>query len=88
MKRGTGLKGISNITVSDPHFLDSNIIIFRPLITNTKQEIIEYCKHYNIAYVMDPTNSNEDYSEKLELSFKNNYEHSNSMKVDNLFMII
>ena len=64
MKRGTGLKGISSISISDPHFLDNNITIVRPLITSNKKEIIQYCKKHTIEYVVDPTNQDIHYSER------------------------
>lgn len=64
MKRWTGIKGISSITVSDTHFLNKNITILRPLLRHTKQEILDYCKEHKLLYVIDPTNSDIKYSER------------------------
>ena len=64
MKRGAGMKGITSITVSDPHFLDTDITILRPLITSSKDDILAYCKHYKLDYALDPTNNDTDYSER------------------------
>ncbi len=67
MYRGAWLQGISSISASDSYFLDSSINVLRPLITNTKQDILHYCQEKNIAFAHDPTNDDPEYSKRNEL---------------------
>lgn len=53
--RGTGLKGVCGIPA-----VRGNII--RPLINCTREQIENYCKENNIAYVTDQSNFSEEYS--------------------------
>ncbi len=55
LARGTGLKGLTGI----PAVRDN---IIRPLIECTREEIEEYLSYYNVSYVTDSTNLNDDYS--------------------------
>ena len=55
LARGTGLKGLTGI----PAVRDN---IIRPLIECTREEIEEYLSFFNITYVTDSTNLNDDYS--------------------------
>lgn len=55
LARGTGLKGLTGI----PAVRDN---IIRPLIECTREEIEDYLSFYNITYVTDSTNLNDDYS--------------------------
>lgn len=76
LSRGTSIKGCCGIPAKR-----GNII--RPLINITGQEIRNICQENNIEYVVDSTNSNNDYSrnyirnhiipdfEKLNPSFQN-----------------
>lgn len=64
MKRGSALKGILAVTQSDPHFLNPDITILRPLIHSPKSEILDYCKEQNIPFALDPTNSDTNYSQR------------------------
>lgn len=58
LTRGTGLKGMCGI----PPVRDN---IIRPLIELTSQQIREYCADNNIKYMIDSTNSSNDYSRNL-----------------------
>jgi len=64
MKRGTGIKGIRSISVSDKHFLDKNITILRPLLDWSKDDILSYCTEHSLEYALDPTNDDETTSER------------------------
>lgn len=55
LARGTSLKGVSGI----PAIRDN---IVRPLINITRQEVEQYCTAYNISYITDSTNLENDYS--------------------------
>lgn len=80
LARGTGLKGLTGI----PAVRDN---IIRPLIECTREEIEEYLSFYNITYVTDSTNLNDDYSrnrirhniipvlEELNPSFGNSFKN-------------
>jgi len=53
---GAGLSGISLFSER------TGIPIVRPLIQFTKHELENYCKRQGVGYVVDSTNSNNDYS--------------------------
>jgi tRNA(Ile)-lysidine synthase len=55
LARGTGLKGVCGI----PPVRDN---IIRPLITDTRQAIEEYCENNNIEYITDSTNFSKVYA--------------------------
>jgi|LSQX01.2.fsa_nt_gb tRNA(Ile)-lysidine synthase len=55
LARGTGLSGLCGIS----HVRDNYI---RPLIVCTKEEIIQYCKENSVPFIVDSTNSDNDYS--------------------------
>lgn len=52
--RGSGISGAAGIKQTD--------IIYRPLLTKTKAEIIEYAKANNIPFVIDSTNDDTNYT--------------------------
>lgn len=54
LARGSGAKGLCGIPIKR-----ANII--RPLIYCSKKEILEYCRHEGIEYVVDSTNLSQDY---------------------------
>jgi len=57
--RGCGTHGLSSIfAVSDFH----NILLLRPLLNSTREQIENYAKENNISYVQDSTNDDTDYS--------------------------
>lgn len=59
MVRGSSLKGYSGfqeITDKDTYK------IYRPLITKTKDELLNYAKTHNIPYAVDKTNFSEEYT--------------------------
>jgi tRNA(Ile)-lysidine synthase len=55
LSRGSGIKGLCGI-----HSVVKNII--RPLIGVTRKEIESYCLQNNIRYVIDSTNTEDDYT--------------------------
>lgn len=57
MMRGCNINGIIAMKQVDSHFLDPSIQIIRPLLSHTKQEILEYCHKLEIPYHIDPTNN-------------------------------
>ena len=55
LARGTGLSGLCGISPVRDNYI-------RPLIVCTKEEIIQYCKENNVPFIVDSTNSDNDYS--------------------------
>lgn len=59
--RGCGAQGISGIPpVRD--FSEGNGVIFRPLLSLTKSEIIKYCEDNSLEFVSDSTNFETEYT--------------------------
>lgn len=59
--RGCGTQGISGIPpVRD--FPEGDGIIFRPLLSITKKDILKYCAHNSIEFVTDSTNFENEYT--------------------------
>ena len=59
MVRGSSLKGYSGFQeITDK----GNYKIYRPLITKTKDELLNYVKTNNIPYAVDKTNFSEEYT--------------------------
>lgn len=54
--RGTGLKGLCGIPVK------RDVIIIRPLIHITRQEVEDYCIYHHLEYVTDSTNLQKIYT--------------------------
>lgn len=52
--RGTTLSGLVSIKAKDGFFI-------RPLLEINKQEILNYLKNNNIAYLIDPTNESDEF---------------------------
>ena len=59
ISRGTRYKGYIGFTKKTKR---DNYIIYRPLITKTKEEIIKYLKENNIKYAIDKTNFQDKYT--------------------------
>ncbi len=57
--RGSSLSGYKGFTRT---LITNNIIILRPLITVTKDEILSYCDKNNIKYVTDKSNLSDKYT--------------------------
>jgi len=66
--KGSGIKGLSGIR--DIQKTDDMLVI-RPLLNFTKQELIDICKHYKIKFITDPSNTNEDYTRPRLRSLRN-----------------
>ena len=59
LSKGSGLDGLA--AMQEIRFYNDNMNIARPLLNIPKQELVEYCKANNIAFVNDPSNENIDY---------------------------
>lgn len=60
LARGCGIDGICGIPeIRDFSAVNSGIIV-RPILTATKEEVIEYCKSHNFEFVTDSTNAEKD----------------------------
>ena len=78
------LVGIKKITKRD------NYYIYRPLITKTKEDILNYCKTNNIKYAIDKTNFEDTYTRNRirkyilpELKKENKNIHKKFIKLSN-----
>ena len=67
-----------------------NYYIYRPLITKTKEDILNYCKNNNIKYSIDKTNFEDTYTRNRirkyilpELKKENKNIHQNFIKLSN-----
>ncbi len=56
MQQGCGKKWFMWMSVKEKHFLDPSITIVRPLLWQTKDEILKECQKHMIPYHIDPTN--------------------------------
>ena len=57
--KGTGLSGLTGIP--EIRYQNGFTPIYRPLLTISREEILEYCKNNNLVYNVDSSNFNEDY---------------------------
>ena len=78
------LKGFSEKTYKN------NYIVYRPLITVTKEEILNYCKQKKIKYAVDKTNEEDTYTRNRirkyilpPLKKENKNIHKNFLKMSN-----
>ena len=78
------LEGFKKLTKRD------NYYIYRPLITKTKEDILNYCKTNNIKYALDKTNFEDTYTRNRirkyilpELKKENKNIHKNFIKLSN-----
>lgn len=78
------LEGFKKISKRD------NYYIYRPLITKTKEDILNYCKTNNIKYALDKTNFEDIYTRNRirkyilpELKKENKNIHKNFIKLSN-----
>lgn len=58
LAKGSGLDGLAGMGAAQAM---GDIILLRPLLDVSKEELIVTCDANNIPYVNDPTNENEDY---------------------------
>ncbi len=56
--RGTGIKGLTGIPIVNKH-------IVRPLLSVSRQQIMEYCSINKLPYVVDHTNEEEVYTRNI-----------------------
>jgi len=61
LAKGSGLDGLGGMNV-DSLWDDQEIHIMRPLLAQTKDEIVAYCNDHDIPFVTDPSNHNADYA--------------------------
>lgn len=54
MVRGTGLKGLGGITPKADGLI-------RPMLTVTRQEVLNFLEEYHLSYVQDSTNDSDDF---------------------------
>lgn len=59
LAKGSGLDGLAGMREIQP--LQDHIVLVRPLLDATKEDLIALCKDNDIPYVEDPTNKNESY---------------------------
>lgn len=59
LAKGSGLDGLSSM-VEKANVDD--LILYRPLLDWTHQDLIEYCRERNIKWIEDPSNKNENYA--------------------------
>ncbi|MDD6807888.1 MAG: tRNA lysidine(34) synthetase TilS [Oscillospiraceae bacterium] len=59
LTRGTGLKGLCGIP---PVRMENGIKVIRPIISCTREDILEYLSEINQDFVTDSTNEDTDYS--------------------------
>lgn len=78
------LEGFKKLTKRD------NYYIYRPLITKTKEDILNYCKKNKIKYALDKTNFEDTYTRNRirkyilpELKKENKNIHENFIKLSN-----
>lgn len=60
LSKGSGLDGLSGMKVLQP--MDAGGVIVRPLLDVSKSDLVAMCDTNNIAYVLDPTNENQNYT--------------------------
>ncbi len=70
LSKGSGIKGLCGIREVQK-MADTDMILVRPLLSTSKDELIEYCKEEKINFVNDPSNENEKYARaRLRKSFE------------------
>jgi len=55
---GSGIDGLAAIQEKQPY---KNITIYRPFLSHSKQDLIQYCDRNEIPYSLDPSNENNKY---------------------------
>lgn len=63
--RGSGIKGLKAMTTTASCWFDPSKQVVRPLLNVTREQILDYNRHYNIAWHNDPSN--------LDTSYDRNY---------------
>ena len=59
--RGSGLSGLRGMQMVRPMPNADDLLLIRPFLSTTRQEIETYCKEHHVAYVQDETNESVDY---------------------------
>ncbi len=59
MTRGSGLSGLCGIPVTRE--CDGGLLI-RPILSMTREDILDYCKEFSLDYVTDSTNADTEYT--------------------------
>ncbi len=60
LAKGSGLDGLSCMQPAQPY--NDDLMILRPLLSVTKEDILSYCKDSSVSYVQDPSNENDHYA--------------------------
>lgn len=58
--RGSGLDGLSGMRVTRPY--NNKLTLWRPLLGERHEDLLDYCRSEGIAWVEDPTNTNPAYT--------------------------
>jgi tRNA(Ile)-lysidine synthase len=59
LSKGSGLDGLAGM--SEMQDIGEGIILVRPLLNHTHEELVKYCQDNKLEWVEDPTNKNEKY---------------------------
>ncbi len=59
LSKGSGLDGLSSM--GEARCYDEALILLRPLLAYSKEDLLHYCKTHDIPYVNDPSNKNKEY---------------------------
>lgn len=57
--KASGPQGLAGMA---EHAFTSHLHLWRPLLSHTKKELVDYCEHFKIPFVRDPSNENPKYA--------------------------
>lgn len=60
LSKGSGLDGLGAMYRRQE--IDLYLSLYRPFLTITKQQLIDYCHHHALPYFTDPTNADQKYA--------------------------
>ena len=82
---GSDFEGLNSMQLFS---LNNKINIVRPFLNYTKKEILEYNFHYKIPFVIDPSNTNLNYTRPSIRDFLGKTSKKNIKEIENEFNII
>ena len=82
---GSDFEGLNSMQLFS---LNNKINIVRPFLNYTKKEILEYNFHYKIPFVIDPSNTNLNYTRPSIRDFLGKTLKKNIKEIENEFNII
>lgn len=59
LAKGSGLDGLSGMDEATQY---NNMVLYRPLLHVTHDDLIAYCKYHNLSWIEDPSNQNNDFA--------------------------